>query len=71
MVGTIQPNRPDSPPAGVEVGFVVDDVEIAYKKALFAGAVPVMAPKQKPWGQIVAYVRDNNGCLVELCTKAG
>ena len=71
MVGTIQPNRPNAPPAGVEVAFVVDDVDIAYKKALFAGAVAVMAPKQKPWGQIVAYVRDNNGCLVELCTKVG
>jgi hypothetical protein len=22
-------------------------------------------------GQIVAYVRDNNGCLVELCTPVG
>jgi lactoylglutathione lyase len=71
MVGSITPNRPDAPAAGIEIAFVVDDVELAYKKALFAGAVDVMAPKQKPWGQIVAYVRDNNGCLVELCTKVG
>jgi lactoylglutathione lyase len=71
MVGVFQPNRPDSPPAGTEVAFVVDDVELAYKKALFNGAVAVMAPKQKPWGQIVAYVRDCNGALVELCTKVG
>jgi lactoylglutathione lyase len=24
-----------------------------------------------PWGQTVAYVRDNNGFLVELCTPMG
>ena len=69
MVGGFQLNRPDVPPAGTEIGLVVDDVEIAYKKALFAGAQAVADPRQKPWGQIVAYVRDLNGCLVELCTK--
>jgi hypothetical protein len=28
----------------------------------------VKAPETKPWGQIVAYVRDNNGCIVEICS---
>lgn len=69
MVGSFQPNRPDAPPAGTEIALVVDDVEIAYKKALFAGAQAVSSAAHKPWGQIVAYVRDNNGCLVEICTK--
>ena len=52
----------------VEVGFVVADVGAAFEKALSAGAVAVLKPTSKPWGQIVSYVRDNNGFLVELCT---
>jgi lactoylglutathione lyase len=26
-------------------------------------------PKKKPWGQTVAYVRDLDGFLVEICTS--
>ena len=33
-----------------------------------AGATAEAAPETKPWGQTVAYVRDNRGFLVELCT---
>ncbi|WP_413990116.1 VOC family protein [Labrys okinawensis] len=69
MLGPIQRNRPDTPPAGVEIAFVVDDVEIAYRKAVLHGAASVTRPVRKPWGQVVAYVRDNNGALVEICTK--
>ena len=36
--------------------------------ALAAGATAVRAPAKKPWGQIVSYVRDNNGFLVEICS---
>ncbi len=60
--------RPGDPPAGVEVAFVTDDVEAAYAKAVEAGAAPHEAPHPKPWGQIVAYVRDLNGFLVEICS---
>ena len=56
---------------GVEVAFVTDNVAAAYDKALAAGAKSVSAPQQMPWGQTVAYVRDNNGFLVELCTPMG
>ena len=42
-----------------------------YDKAVSASAVAVTAPQTKPWGQIVAYLRDNNGCLVEICTPVG
>ena len=69
MVGPVQSNRPNAPPAGMEIAFLVGDVEIAYRKALLHGAVAVAPPTRKPWGQVVAYVRDNNGALVELCTK--
>jgi uncharacterized glyoxalase superfamily protein PhnB len=39
-----------------------------YAQALKAGATSLSEPSAKPWGQTVAYVRDNNGFLVELCT---
>jgi uncharacterized glyoxalase superfamily protein PhnB len=62
---------PQGPSPPVEVAFVNEDVAAAFAKAVQAGAAPVAAPKQKPWGQTVAYVRDLNGLLVELCTPLG
>jgi lactoylglutathione lyase len=55
-------------PFGCEIGFTTDDVQVAFDKAINAGAIEVQVPKAKPWGQVVAYVRDNNGFLVEICT---
>ncbi len=56
------------PAPPLELGFVTDDVEAAYGRALDAGAHAVKAPEKKPWGQLVGYVRDNNGFLVEICS---
>ncbi|MFZ5446833.1 MAG: VOC family protein [Myxococcota bacterium] len=64
-------NRPKTPAAGAELGLVVADVAQAWQRALEAGAVPVVEPVTKPWGQTVAYVRDLDGFLVELCTAMG
>lgn len=61
-------NDPKSRPGGFEIGFVVDDVEAAFAKAVKAGAHPAAAPTAKPWGQTIAYVRDLDGVLVELCS---
>jgi len=61
-------NRPGDPPAGAQVTLVTDDVAAACAQALAAGATPLAGPTAKPWGQTVAYVRDNNGLLVELGT---
>ena len=58
-------------PLGMEVGLACADVGAAYARALSAGAVGLKAPTAKPWGQIVAYVRCPDGCLVELCTPMG
>lgn len=52
----------------MELGFVTDEVEAAFAKAVAAGAVIVKAPAKKPWGQVVGYVRDNNGFIVEICS---
>lgn len=53
---------------GIELAFVTTDVASAYAKAVAAGAEPLHAPAQKPWGQLVAYVRSLEGTLVELCS---
>ncbi|ADB17467.1 Glyoxalase/bleomycin resistance protein/dioxygenase [Pirellula staleyi DSM 6068] len=58
-------------PAGFEIGISTDDVPAAYALAIAAGATPLAEPKTKPWGQVVAYVRDLDGVLVELCTPMG
>ena len=63
-------NHLADPPAGFEVAFTTDDVQAAYDKALAAGAFPVAPPASKPWGQIVAFVRDKDGILVELCSPS-
>ena len=63
-----QANKPKARPGGFEVAFVVDDVQAAYAKAVKAGAHPAAAPATKPWGQVIAYVRDLDGVLVELCS---
>lgn len=62
------PTRPDAKPPGEEIAFEVEDVPAAHARALAAGAVEVLAPVEKPWGQVVSYLRDPNGALVELCT---
>ena len=56
------------PSPAFEIAFVTDDVAKAYEIAIQAGAVPVAPPRQKPWGQTVAYVRELNGFLVEICS---
>lgn len=60
--------RPSDLPPAMEIAFVTTDVEGQYNKALAEGAQSVREPKAAPWGQLVAYVRDLNGVLVELCT---
>ncbi len=55
-------------PAGIEISFVTDNVEKQYNTALKAGAASVIKPEHKPWGQTICYVKDNNGCLVEICS---
>lgn len=61
--------RPEAPCS--EIALSTPDVPAAYAQALQAGATPVQAPEQMPWGQTVAYVADPDGFLVELCTPMG
>jgi predicted enzyme related to lactoylglutathione lyase len=58
-------------PFAFEIGFITTNVEGAFKKALLAGAISISSPVTKPWGQVVSYVRDCNGFLVEICSPMG
>lgn len=64
----IRPNRIGDIASGFEIALVTDDPRSAYEKAVGAGANGVSLPAEKPWGQIVAYVRDIDGCLIEICS---
>ncbi|MCH8621852.1 VOC family protein [Undibacterium sp. TS12] len=58
-------------PLGMEVAFTTADVVKAHAQALAAGASELAAPAEKPWGQVVSYLRCPDGSLVELCTPMG
>jgi len=55
-------------PLGVEIALVSTDVHAAHSDALKNGASELKAPEEKPWGQVVSYVRCPSGILLELCT---
>ena len=52
----------------VEIGLVTEAVEADFDRAASAGAFVVKRPERKPWGQLVGYIRDNTGFLVEICS---
>lgn len=58
-------------PLGFEIALVTPTVAEAHAKALAAGAAEVKSPVQKPWGQLVSYVRCPDGTLVEICSPIG
>jgi lactoylglutathione lyase len=51
-----------------EIAFETDNVPAGVAKALAAGATLVQEAEDMPWGQTTAYVADNNGYLIEICT---
>lgn len=64
------------PPPGqgaCEVGIVVprERVSAYFDKAIAAGCSAVKAPVEQPWGQLVSYVRDPDGHLLEICSPVG
>ena len=59
---------PDKAPFGVEIALTTPDVPALFARAVNAGARAASEPATKPWGQTVAYLRDNSGFLVEICT---
>lgn len=68
---SVRMHRVDEPVAAVEIGLVTTSPADLYAQAVASGATAVKPPETKPWGQIVGYVRDLNGCLVEICSPMG
>lgn len=52
-----------------EIGFVTEDVDYSFKRALSNGAIKIKEPQTKPWGQTISYVQDINGFLIEICSE--
>jgi len=59
---------PDKAPLGVEIALTTPDVKALFVRAVSAGATAINEPETKPWGQTVAWLRDNSGHLVEICS---
>jgi uncharacterized glyoxalase superfamily protein PhnB len=55
-------------PFGVELAFISENIEADLNTAIKMGATEFEPLTEKPWGQKVGYVRDNNGFLIEICT---
>lgn len=55
-------------PLGFEVALCDSDVAGMHRAAIENGAIEISAPKQKPWGQVVSYVRTPCGIVLELCS---
>ncbi|MBS1731020.1 MAG: VOC family protein [Bacteroidetes bacterium] len=65
--GFIESNLTNKP-FGIEIGFVTDNVEATINQAIKSGAKIVEHPVTTSWGQVIAYVRDPDGFLIEICT---
>jgi len=58
----------DPKPLGIEIALMTDNVAEALEQAIAAGGTLVADTVVKPWGQTVAYLRDPEGTLIELCS---
>ena len=55
-------------PFGIEIALIADNVKEVIGSSLKNGALLLEEPIVKPWGQTVAYIRDIDGFLIELCS---
>jgi lactoylglutathione lyase len=64
---------PPPGPGSAEIGVVVerDAVAATFARAVAGGATGVQPPHEQPWGQVVSYVRDPEGHLLEICSPVG
>lgn len=58
----------ESAAPGVSFTLVSDDVPGDWARAVEAGATVVESPAAKPWGQVVGYLRDPHGLIVEVAS---
>jgi lactoylglutathione lyase len=55
-------------PFASEIGLVTENVAEVVALTIKNGGTLLENPKQKPWGQTVAYIRDIDGFLIEICS---
>lgn len=65
-----EPPSASMQPHGFEVALVVPEavIQAAWDRAVAAGARVASPLTKRPWGQLVGFLRDHDGVLVELCT---
>lgn len=56
----------DQPAHAIQLAFECEDVAGTVAKFVDAGGAVVNPPTERPWGQVVAHVRDINGFVVEI-----
>ncbi len=56
----------DTPAAPVQFAFEAEDVALAIEQFVAAGGIVVNQPETRPWGQVVAHLRDINGFIIEI-----
>ena len=69
--GGVRHGDPGAPPSNVELALVFDDPVAAFGVALEAGCTALAHPEEKPHGQVVGWVRDPWGTLIEVCSPVG
>lgn len=55
-------------PTGMYVTFVVDDVDVIYKKAQQMELAIVQEPRNEFYGQRRFLTKDPSGCLIDVCS---
>jgi lactoylglutathione lyase len=60
--------RAERSPAATEIGFLCEDVRAAYQRAIDAGGTSISPPAKPPWPPTIAFVRDDEGVLIEFCS---
>lgn len=61
---------PEAGQGSSEIGVVVERerVQTLYSTAIASGCTAIKPPAEQPWGQLVSYVRDLDGHLLEICS---
>ena len=63
------PGDPEVPGPGMEVCFVVPDVDRQAERLRAAGAEVLAGPTDRPWGHRTLHLRDPDGHVVELAQE--
>ena len=69
--GGVRAGDPSGQPCNVELALVFDDPVAAFAAAVEAGCTALAAPEEQPHGQVVGWVRDPWGTLIEVCSPVG